>query len=85
MGNIQMGQAKWERKMANAGERWKAGLAGATQRWAAGLSAAGAAPGPMTTQAYESGISGTSAADFQQSVSGKGSKWAENFRRGISR
>lgn len=82
---IDMGQRKWERKMANAGERWKAGTAGATQRWAAGLQAAGAAPGPLTTQAYEAGLSATSASDFQASVSGKGSKWAENFRRGISR
>jgi hypothetical protein len=78
-------QAKWEAKMANAGEKWKAGLSGAEARWAAGLSAFGAPPGPHASAAYSAGISRISAADFQAAVSGKGAKWAENFRRGIGR
>jgi len=83
--SIASGQAKWEAKTANAGDKWKASLAGAESRWAQGLSEAGAPPGPLTTQAYSSGISRVSAQDFQASISGKGSRWAENFRRGISR
>lgn len=78
-------QAKWEAKMTNAGEKWKAGLAGAEGRWAQGLSAFGTPPGPISSSNYSSGIARVTAADFQASVSGKGSKWAENFRRGISR
>ena len=72
-------------KTAQAGEKWKSGLAGAGQRFAAGLAEAGAPPGPITMSAYESGIAAVSAGDFQAAVSGKGPKWAENFRRGVSR
>lgn len=85
MATMQSAQAKWEAKTQDAGSKWKAGLAGAEQRWAAGLSAFGAAPGPLTSQAYSAGIARVSASEFQQSIAGKGSKWAENFRRGISR
>lgn len=85
MGTVASGQAKWEAKMQDAGAAWKAGLAGAEARWAAGLSAAGAPPGPISSQHYSAGIARVSAADFQAAVSGKGAKWAENFRRGIGR
>lgn len=85
MATIGSAQAKWERKTQDAGGKWKAGLAGAEGRWAAGLSAFGTPPGPMSSAAYSSGIASVSASDFQQSISGKGSKWAENFRRGIGR
>lgn len=85
MATIQSAQAKWEAKTQNAGEKWKSGLAGAEGRWAAGLSAFGTPPGPMSSSAYSAGISRVSAGEFQASISGKGSKWAENFRRGISR
>lgn len=83
--SIAQGQSNWERKTQAAGARWKAGTQGAEDRWAAGLSEAGAPPGPLTRAAYSSGIGSVSADDFQRSISGKGSKWAENFRRGISR
>jgi len=78
-------QAKWEAKMQNAGAAWKSGLAGAEGRWAAGLSAFGTPPGPIASSNYSSGIARVSAAEFQAAVSGKGAKWAENFRRGIGR
>lgn len=85
MATIASAQAKWEAKMQNAGAAWKAGLTGAEARWAAGLSAFGAPPGPVSSANYSAGISRVSAADFQAAVSGKGAKWAENFRRGIGR
>ena len=85
MGSIASGQAKWERKTQGAGEKWKQGVSGAGGRYAQGLSNAGAPPGPQTMSAWESGVSATSAADFQNSIAGKGAKWAENFRRGVSR
>ncbi len=82
---IQSAQSKWEAKTQDAGAKWKAGLQGAEGRWAAGLSAFGTPPGPMSSAAYSAGIGRVSAGEFQQSISGKGPKWAENFRRGISR
>ena len=85
MATMASAQAKWEAKTQDAGAKWKNGLAGAEARWAAGLSAFGTPPGPMTSAAYSAGISRVSAAEFQSSIAGKGSKWAENFRRGISR
>lgn len=47
--------------------------------WQAGLSAAGQAPGPLTTQAYQAGIS---AAQYK---GGDPNKWERNYRRAISR
>lgn len=85
MGNIATGQAKWERKTANAGDKWKQATSGAGQRYAQGLANAGAPPGPQTISAWEQGVGATSASDFQSAISGKGAKWAENFRRGVSR
>lgn len=84
--SLAQGQAKWERKTANAGDKWKAATNGAAGTWAAGVSeSAGGPVGPMTRAAYEQGVGAVSAQDFNSSISGKGSKWAENYRRGISR
>ncbi len=84
--SVAQGQAKWERKTANAGDKWKQSVAGAGSRYASGLSeSAGAPVGPQTMSSWEQGVGAVSAGDFNASISGKGSKWAENFRRGISR
>jgi len=83
---LAQGQAKWERRTANAGEKWKAATNGAVGRWAAGVAeSAGGSVGPMTRAAYEQGVGAVSASDFNQAISGKGSKWATNYRDGVSR
>jgi hypothetical protein len=82
---IAQGQAKWERKTGNAGDKWKQAVSGAGGAYARGLAEAGAPPGPQTVSAWEQGTSAVRAGDFQQAISGKGSKWAENFRRGVAR
>ncbi|HUY55344.1 MAG TPA: hypothetical protein VMV23_09330 [Candidatus Nanopelagicaceae bacterium] len=84
--SIAQGQAKWERKTANAGDKWKQSVAGAGGRYSQGLSeSVGTQVGPQTTSAWEQGVGAVSAGDFNASISGKGSKWAENLRRGVSR
>lgn len=84
--SLAQGTSKWERKTANVGDKWKQGVTGAGSRYAQGLSeSAGSPVGPMTLSAWEQGVGAVSASDFNASISGKGSKWAENFRRGISR
>jgi hypothetical protein len=84
--SLAQGQANWERKTANAGDRWKQGVAGGGARFQKGLSeSVGGQVGPQTVGAWESGVNSVSASDFQSSISGKGSKWAENLRRGVSR
>lgn len=85
MATLQSAQAKWERKTAGAGGRWKAGTQGAGGRWAAGMGQfLGSSVGGQHVGAYEAGVNAVSASDFEQSIAGKGSKWAENLRRAFS-
>jgi hypothetical protein len=83
--SITTGRQKWEAKMQTAGQKWDAAKSYMPQNWAEGLRAAGASPGPLTSRAYQEGISRISASDFQSAVSGKGDKWERNFLAGISR
>ena len=85
MATIEQGQAKWERKMSNAGEKWKASVSGKSAALAEGLRNAGFSPGPQFLASWQAGVDGTSAQDFQSNVSGKGAKWAANTQAGISR
>lgn len=85
MASINTAQAKWERKMQTAGENWKRGVAGAESRYARGVSEfIGAPVAGHVVSAYGQGVGATTAADFQQAVSGKGSKWSENYRRAMT-
>jgi hypothetical protein len=77
-------QAKWERKTAQAGAKYDAKVSQMGANYVAGLAAFGTPPGPMTTAAYNAGIQG-GGAKLQAGVTGKGTKWANNFRTGISR
>lgn len=82
---IGQAQAKWERKTANAGENWKRGVAGSGGRYSRGIQDfLGAAPSGHVVSAWEAGTGAVSAADFQAAVGGKGSKWAENYRRAMA-
>jgi len=74
-------QKKWEEKTANAGANWKAAVQGKGPAYAKGVSDfVGAPVAGSIVSAYERGIARTSATAFQKSISGRGSKWAENYR-----
>jgi len=81
---IAYAQAKWERKTAGAGEKWKSMVSGKEGAYAAGVTAVAGACGPQTRQAWSSGVGAVSAAEFNAAISGKGSKWADNYRKGVS-
>jgi hypothetical protein len=82
---IAYAQAKWERKTSGAGDKWKSNVSGAAGRYAQGVTECAGACGSQTRSAWESGVGAVSAADFNAAISGKGAKWAENYRRGVSR
>ena len=85
MPTLQSAQAKWERKTANAGAKWKAAVTGKGAEYSAGVQRfLGAAPSAMVVSNYEQGVAGVSAQDFQNAIAGKGAKWAENLRRGLT-
>ena len=85
MATLQSAQAKWERKTANAGPKWKAATTAKGSEYSAGVQRfLGVAPSAAVVAAYEQGIAAVSAEDFQRSISGKGTKWAENTRRGFT-
>jgi len=85
MATLAEAQAKWERNTAQAGERWKAAVERNGGRYCEGV-ARFLGISPASCQAlrgrnYTAGVGAVGAAEFQQSISGKGSKWAENLRR----
>lgn len=85
--SIQRAQQKWERKTANAGEKWKAGVSGKASEYCKGLSeklgVSYEACMAKAGRSWGEGTGAVGAGEFQSAVSGKGSKWAEKFRRGI--
>lgn len=80
---ISEAQAKWERKTSTAGAKYDAKVSTMPAHWAEGLTRFGTPPGPQSRAAYSAGIQG-GGSRLQAGVSGKGHKWAENFRIGIS-
>lgn len=80
--SLESAQAKYARKTAPGGPgeaKWNSAKGRMVQNWARGLAEAGVTPGPIATQAYQSGIA---AAQYR---GGSPQKWLENFRAGISR
>lgn len=85
MATLASAQAKWERKTQGAGGRWKNGVQGAGGRYAEGVSKfLGGPPSAGVVSRYSAGVDSVSASDFESSISGKGSKWAEATRRGLT-
>jgi hypothetical protein len=85
MATLQSAQAKWERKTANAGPKWKAAVTGKGAEYAAGIQRfLGAPPSATVVNSYEQGVAAVTAQDFQNAIAGKGAKWAENTRRGLT-
>jgi hypothetical protein len=85
MATLQSAQAKWERKTANAGAKWKAKTTGKGGEYSAGIQRfLGVAPSATVVSSYEQGVAAVSAQDFQNAIAGKGAKWAENYRIGMT-
>lgn len=85
MATIAEAQAKWERKMATAGEAWKRGVTGRGDAYCRGVAqflGVGTC-NPLARQKWEQGVAALDASAFQRAVAGKGSKWAENLRRAL--
>ncbi len=79
--SVATGKEKYARKTAPGGigaAKYNAAKGSMPSEWAAGLAAAGVTPGPLSTQAYQQGIS---AAQYR---GGDPDKWERNFRRGLS-
>lgn len=78
----------WESGMQGAADSWKAGVsrAGADEDYAQGLANyLGVSAGSITTDDdWRAGVADVSESEFQQSIEGKGQKWADNFERGVT-
>ena len=83
MSTLADAQAKWERKTANAGARYDAAIPRMPSEWVAGCTRFGIPPGPIAQRNYSAGIQG-GGTKLQSGVAGKGAKWAEGLRRGLS-
>lgn len=87
--SLQNAERKWTENTANAGTQWKSGVSRAESdgAYCKGINQVlgGNAPGcPRRANNWAQGVNSISASDFQQSVQGKGSKWAENYRRAFA-
>lgn len=82
---LQQAQANWERKTAGAGGRWKGNVAGKGGEYASGIAQViGSPPSSDIVNRWQSGVDSVSASDFQNSISGKGDKWAANYRAAMT-
>lgn len=82
MATPQSAMEKYARKTAPGGPgeaKFNASKGQATQRWTEGLRAAGFAPGPITTQAYQAGMANA------QYRGGDPNKWLRRTQEGMSR
>jgi hypothetical protein len=83
--SIAYAQSKWERKTAAAGTKWKAAVTGKGASYSAGIQDfLGQAPAGAVVTAWEQGVGAVSADEFQRAIAGKGGKYAENLRRGLT-
>jgi len=84
---IDRAQAKWERKTANSGGKWKRNVSGKKHAYESGIARfIGVSPGQITTGGtWQREVSAVSAAEFNQSVQGKGGKWRANYIAGVTR
>jgi hypothetical protein len=86
--NLQDAQQRWMNRTAQAGIKWQQGVSAAGPgAYCEGLAKFGINPGACMSgpgAAWQSGVSQVGAAGFQQSIAGKGDKWARNWIRGES-
>ncbi len=81
MAGVANGRAKWEAKMQNADAKYQGAKGRMAANYAAGTAEAGAPAGPQTQAAYAAGIARATLAN----VAGKGAKWEQRYREGMSR
>jgi hypothetical protein len=83
MAKIDRAQAKWERNVAASQGKWTSGVQAAVSSGAycKGVSEfLGTAASGEACSAYNEGVSAVSGAEWAASVTGKGAKWAANYR-----
>jgi hypothetical protein len=80
MASLATAQAKWDRKMANAGSKWAANAQGKGNAMCQGVSEFIGQPAPgCNASGYDSGVQAVGATGFQSAVQGKGTKWANAY------
>lgn len=77
---IEYSQKKWERKTAAKGAKWKERTAGAKTKAATNMAAFVGHPVPEWATAFNEGVDGVTAADFNAAITGKGPDWAAAMR-----
>ena len=77
---IEYSQRKWERKTAEKGAKWKERTAAAKARAAANMAAFVGHPVPEWASAFNTGVDGVTAEDFNSAIRGKGPDWAAAMR-----
>lgn len=84
--SIQESQEKWERKTAGAGSKWKANVQGKRSEWEAEMADfLGVSTDQITKgDEWETEVNAVSSSEFQNSISGKGDKWARRVREGLT-
>lgn len=78
---IETAKKKWALKVK--GDKWKRGVTGRGSDYCHGVAeflGVGTCNPAMQT-AYTSGVDAVTASDFDRAISGKETKWAENYRR----
>lgn len=82
---LESAKRKWEEKTGGKGAKWKENATAGSSQYAAGVAKfLGESPSAAVVQRQRDGINRVSAEDFNASVSGKGEKWARNYRRGMT-
>jgi len=76
---------KYDAKADVMGRRWEGKKGQMVANWPTGIQGFyGVTPGPISSEAYRSGLGAISGTDFSTKVRGKGSKMMENARAGLA-
>lgn len=78
--SIDYSQRKWERKTAGKGIKWKERVGESKALASSQMAAFVGHPVPDWATAYNAGVDGMTAADFEAAITGKGPKWAAAMR-----
>lgn len=66
------------------GAKYDAKTGSMEAHWRSGLSRIGVNPGPVSTAAYDRGISGKGSKMERNAIAGARDKWIDNYRSGLS-
>jgi hypothetical protein len=73
-------QSKWERKTSGKGAKWKAHVTGKEAKYCKAVSDFIGAPAGGVCAEFARGVGAVSAEDFNRAITGKGPKWATNYK-----